>query len=257
MGALMASCDAIMGDIRVALVTGASRGIGYVIANELAASGYHLAICGRREETIKQAADEIRARCGVEIKAAVVDVCDRESLQGFIRQTVKDFGRLDVLVNNAGIARDNISMRMKPEEWQQVLDTNLSSVFHASQAALRPMMKARFGRIINISSVVASMGNPGQLNYCASKGGIDAMTRSLAREVGSRGITVNAIAPGFIVTDMTAELGDDARHSLEARIPLARLGEPDDIAHAVVFLASEKAAYITGQVLHVNGGMYM
>ncbi|MDQ6957970.1 MAG: 3-oxoacyl-ACP reductase FabG [Mariprofundaceae bacterium] len=246
-----------MSEARVAVVTGASRGIGYAIASELAASGYRLAICGTREDTIKQAADKIHAQYGVEVKPAAVDVCDRESLQNLITQTAKGFGRLDVLVNNAGITRDNISMRMKPEEWQQVLDTNLSSVFHASQAALRPMMKARFGRIINISSVVASMGNPGQLNYCASKGGIDAMTRSLAREVGSRNITVNAIAPGFIATDMTADLGDDARQALEAQVPLGRLGSPDDIAQAVVFLASENAAYITGQILHVNGGMYM
>jgi len=246
-----------MSEARVAVVTGASRGIGYAIASELAASGYRLAICGTREETIKQAADKIHAQHGVEVKPAAVDVRNRESLQSLITQTAKDFGRLDVLVNNAGITRDNISMRMKPEEWQQVLDTNLSSVFHASQAALRPMMKARFGRIINISSVVASMGNPGQLNYCASKGGIDAMTRSLAREVGSRNITVNAIAPGFIATDMTADLGDDARQALEAQVPLGRLGNPDDIAQAVVFLASENAAYITGQILHVNGGMYM
>jgi len=246
-----------MSESRVAVVTGASRGIGYAIASGLAASGYRLAICGTREDTIKQAADNIHAQYGVEVKPAAVDVRDRESLQNFITQTAKDFGRLDVLVNNAGITRDNISMRMKPEEWQQVLDTNLSSVFHASQAVLRPMMKARFGRIINISSVVASMGNPGQLNYCASKGGVDAMTRSLAREVGSRNITVNAIAPGFIATDMTADLGDDARHALEAQVPLGRLGSPDDIAQAVVFLASDGAAYITGQILHVNGGMYM
>jgi len=246
-----------MSEARVAVVTGASRGIGYAIASELAASGYRLAICGTREDTIKSAADKIHTQYGVEVKPAAVDVRDRESLQNFIAQTAKDFGRLDVLVNNAGITRDNISMRMKPEEWQQVLDTNLSSVFHASQAVLRPMMKARFGRIINISSVVASMGNPGQLNYCASKGGVDAMTRSLAREVGSRNITVNAIAPGFIATDMTADLGDDARHALEAQVPLGRLGNPDDIAQAVVFLASDGAAYITGQILHVNGGMYM
>jgi len=246
-----------MSDARVAIITGASRGIGYAIAGELAACGYDLAICGTREDTIQAAADKMHAQYAVEVHASAIDVCDRESLQNFIKQTAKDFGRLDVLVNNAGITRDNISMRMKPEEWQQVLDTNLSSVFHASQAALKPMMRARFGRIINISSVVASMGNPGQLNYCASKGGIDAMTRSLAREIGSRNITVNAIAPGFIATDMTAELSDDARHTLEAQVPLGRLGSPADIAHAVSFLASENAAYITGQVLHVNGGMYM
>ena len=148
-------------------------------------------------------------------------------------------------------------MRMKEADWQAVIDTNLTSVFHASQAALKPMMKARSGRIINISSVVASMGNPGQLNYCASKGGIDAMTRSLAHEVGSRGITVNAIAPGFIATAMTDALGDDAKQSLEARIPLGRLGLPEDIAAMALFLASDGASYITGQVMHVNGGMYM
>ncbi len=246
-----------MTEARVAIVTGSSRGIGYAIADELAACGYHLAICGTREDTIKTAADKIHTQHGVKVNASAIDVCNRDLLQDFIKQTAKDFGRLDVLVNNAGITRDNISMRMKPEEWQQVLDTNLSSVFHASQAALKPMMKARFGRIINISSVVATMGNPGQLNYCASKGGVDAMTRSLAREIGSRNITVNAIAPGFIATDMTADLSNDARHALEAQVPLGRLGNPDDIAHAVSFLASDHAAYITGHVLYVNGGMYM
>jgi 3-oxoacyl-[acyl-carrier protein] reductase len=242
---------------RVALVTGASRGIGYAIADRLAAEGHALAICGTREDTIRQSADRLMAAHGVEVLAAAVDVADREAIQGFVNDVAKHFGRLDVLVNNAGITRDNLSMRMKPEEWQAVLDTNLGSVFHASQAAIRPMMKGRFGRIINISSVVASMGNPGQVNYCASKGGIDAMTRSLAREIGSRGITVNAVAPGFIATDMTAELGGDAHASLSEQIPLGRLGSVEDIAHAVAFLASDKAAYITGQILHVNGGMYM
>jgi len=164
---------------------------------------------------------------------------------------------LDVLVNNAGITRDGLAMRMKAEDWQAVLETNLSSVFHASQAALRPMMKARSGRIINISSVVASAGNPGQMNYCASKGGIDAMTRSLAQELGSRGVTVNAVAPGFIATDMTQDLGDAVHESLIQKIPLGHLGKPEDIAAAVLFLAGDGAAYITGQVLHVNGGMYM
>ncbi len=242
---------------RVALITGASRGIGHAIARRLAAEGYDLSICGTNQATIERAADAIRAEAGVEILARAVDVSDKDAVQGLVSETAKHYGRLDVLVNNAGITRDNISMRMKPEEWQQVIDTNLSSVFYAMQAALRPMMKAKFGRIINISSVVASMGNPGQLNYCASKGGIDAMTRSLAREIGSRGITVNAVAPGFIATDMTAELGDEAHKSLAGQIPLGRLGAPEDIAAAVAFLASDDAGYITGQVLHVNGGMYM
>lgn len=242
---------------RVALVTGASRGIGYAIAARLAADGHNLAICGTREETIGKAADKLAAEYGVEVFPAAVNVADREAVQAFVADVVKHFGRLDVLVNNAGITRDNLSMRMKEDEWQAVLETNLGSVFHASQAAIRPMMKGRFGRIINISSVVASMGNPGQLNYCASKGGVDAMTRSLAREIGSRGITVNAVAPGFIATDMTAELGDDAHAKLSEQIPLGRLGSAEDIAHAVAFLAGEGAAYITGQVVHVNGGMYM
>jgi len=244
-------------EMKTALVTGASRGIGYVIAMQLAEAGYNLSICGTTAATIEKAADVISEKTGVEVYAKAVNVSDREAVQAFVQETAKKFGRLDVLVNNAGITRDNLSMRMKPDEWQQVIDTNLSSVFFAMQAALKPMMKARFGRIINISSVVASMGNPGQLNYCASKGGIDAMTRSLAREIGSRGITVNAVAPGFIATDMTAELGDEAQKALANQIPLGRLGQPEDIAAAVLFLAGDAAGYITGQVLHVNGGMHM
>jgi len=246
-----------MSDLKTALVTGASRGIGFVIASKLAQAGYNLAICGTTQATIDKAAQQIRATSNVQVLAKAVDVSDREQVQGFVKDTVKQFGRLDVLVNNAGITRDNISMRMKAEEWDAVIDTNLSSVFNAMQAALRPMMKARGGRIINISSVVAAMGNPGQMNYCASKGGVEAMTRSLAREIGSRGITVNAIAPGFIETDMTAGLGEEAHTKLTAQVPLGRLGQPDDIAAAVCFLASDAANYITGQVLHVNGGMYM
>ena len=242
---------------RIALVTGASRGIGYAIAERLAADGYDLAICGTRDATIREAANKLSSAHGVEVFPAAVDVSDRDAVQGFVGDVVKHFGRLDILVNNAGITRDNLLMRMKPEDWQAVLDTNLGSVFHASQAVIRPMMKGRFGRIINVSSVVASMGNPGQSNYCASKGGVDAMTRSLARELGSRGITVNAVAPGFIATDMTADLGEEAHARLGEQIPLGRLGSADDIAHAVAFLASDGAAYITGQVLHVNGGMYM
>lgn len=245
-----------MSERPVAAVTGASRGIGFVIAEAFAKAGYDLAICGTREETINAAGKKLEAH-GAAVSASAVDVSDRDQVQAFVSGAAKEFGRLDVLVNNAGITRDNISMRMKPEEWHQVIETNLSSVFHASQAALKPMMKARSGRIINVSSVVASTGNPGQLNYCASKGGIDAMTRSLAREIGSRGITVNAVAPGFISTDMTAELGSDAHEALTAQIPLGRMGDPADIAAAVLFLAGEGGSYITGQVLHVNGGMYM
>jgi len=246
-----------MGDRSVAVVTGASRGIGLVIARALAEAGYDLAICGTRTETIERAGHAIANEFAIEVLAVAVNVAERDQVQGFVQQAAKHFGRLDVLVNNAGITRDTLAMRMKQDDWDQVIATNLSSVFHASQAALKPMMRARKGRIINISSVVASMGNPGQLNYCASKGGIDALTRSLAREIGSRGITVNAVAPGFIATDMTAELGEDAQRKLAEQIPLGRLGQPEDIAAAVVFLAGEQAGYITGQVLHVNGGMYM
>ena len=240
----------------VAIVTGASRGIGFAIAKALGDAGYQLAICATREETVNAALEKLHA-CGVDAVGEVVNVSDADAVKAFVQGISKRFGRLDVLVNNAGITKDGLAMRMKSEDWHAVIDTNLSSVFYASQAALKPMMKARTGRIINISSVVASMGNPGQLNYCASKGGIDAMTRSLAKELGSRGITVNAIAPGFIATDMTADLGDDAHAALTAQIPLGRLGEPEDIAAAVVFLAGDSASYITGQVLHVNGGMHM
>jgi len=238
------------------MITGASRGIGHAIAEELADTGHDLAICSTREETIQAASERLHQR-GVNVLPRAVDVSDQSAVQGFVKETVESFGRLDVLVNNAGITRDNLSMRMKAEDWDAVIATNLNSVFYASQAVLRPMMKGKFGRIINISSVVAAMGNPGQLNYCASKGGIDAMTRSLAREVGSRGITVNAVAPGFITTDMTAELDDEAQARLVGQVPLGRLGEARDVAAVVAFLASDAAAYITGQVLHVNGGMYM
>jgi len=245
-----------MSDSKVAIVTGASRGIGFAVAEALAKAGYNLAICGTREETVNAAAEKLSAY-KVEVLPRVVNVADGEAVQTFVQEVAKHFGRLDVLVNNAGITRDGLSMRMKSDDWQAVIDTNLSSVFYASQAVLKPMMRAKGGRIINISSVVASMGNPGQINYCASKGGIDAMTRSLAREVGSRNITVNAIAPGFIGTDMTDELGDDAKKALVAQVPLGRLGKPEDIAATVLFLSGESGGYITGQVLHVNGGMYM
>ncbi|MDQ6994277.1 MAG: 3-oxoacyl-ACP reductase FabG [Mariprofundaceae bacterium] len=240
----------------VAIVTGASRGIGFAVAESLAKAGYDLAICATREATVQAAVEKLLTHGG-KVLGHVVNVTDADAVKSFVQGVVKDLGRLDVLVNNAGITRDGLAMRMKTDDWQAVIDTNLSSVFYASQAALKPMMKARSGRIINISSVVASLGNTGQLNYCASKGGIDAMTRSLAQEVGSRNITVNAIAPGFIATDMTDKLSDDVHAALVQKIPLGHLGKPEDIAATAVFLASESASYITGQVLHVNGGMYM
>ncbi len=246
-----------MSERPVAIVTGASRGIGLAIAKGLAEDGHQLAICATSERSLAPALATLREISGEGVFSRVVDVSQPEQVRNFVQEVHKTFSRLDVLVNNAGITRDNLAMRMKEEEWQQVIDTNLSSVFFASQAALRPMMRARRGRIINISSVVASMGNPGQMNYCASKGGIDAMTRSLAHEVGSRGITVNAVAPGFIATDMTADLAEDAQQSLATRIPLGRMGRPEEIAAVVRFLASDAASYITGQVVHVNGGMYM
>ena len=245
-----------MSESKVAIVTGASRGIGLAIAKALGGAGYNLAICATSEASVGGAAEKLSA-LGVEIVAKVVNVADGDALQGFVQEVAKHFGRIDVLVNNPGITRDDLVMRMKGEDWQAVIDTNLSSVFYASQAVLKPMMRAKGGRIINISSVVASAGNPGQMNYCASKGGIDAMTRSLAREVGSRNITVNAVAPGFIATDMTDELGDDAKAALVSQVPLGCLGSPEDIAAAVLFLAGEGGRYVTGQVLHVNGGMYM
>jgi len=245
-----------MGERRVAIVTGASRGIGRAIADRLAADGFDLAICGTRENTIQAVAAELSV-LGVEVMPRALDVADREAVEGFVKEVSSHFGRLDVLVNNAGITRDNLILRMQEDDWRQVIDTNLSSVFFASKAVLRPMMKARFGRIINISSVVAGMGNPGQANYCASKGGIEALTRSLAREVASRNITANAIAPGFIATDMTSEMSDEARQAMTDAVPLARLGMPEDIAAAVAFLAGDDASYVTGQVLHVNGGLYL
>jgi len=240
----------------VAIVTGASRGIGRKIAEKLAADGMHLAICGTRQASIEAAAAAIASAHGVTVQGYVVDVSNSEQVQSFVRGVAKEFGRVDVLVNNAGITRDGLAMRMKADDWQQVLDTNLNSVFFASQAVLRPMMKARFGRIINVSSVVASMGNPGQANYCASKGGVDALTRSMAREVASRNITVNAVAPGFIATDMTEQLDEKGKAAIDAQIPAGRMGTAEEVAAAVAFLASLDASYITGQVLHVNGGMY-
>jgi len=238
---------------KIALVTGATRGIGKAIAESLVANG--MTVVGTA--TSEAGAASISEYLGDNGKGIVLDVSNDESVDAVIKQINEEFGAPTVLVNNAGITRDNLSMRMKADEWNAVIDTNLSSVFHAMQAAIKPMMRARGGRIINISSVVAAMGNPGQLNYCASKGGVEAMTRSLAREIGSRNITVNAVAPGFIATDMTADLGDDAHAKLTSQIPLGRLGDPQDIAAAVAFLASDAAGYITGQVLHVNGGMHM
>ncbi|HET7612137.1 MAG TPA: 3-oxoacyl-ACP reductase FabG [Rhodanobacteraceae bacterium] len=238
----------------IALVTGASRGIGAAIADELAAQGAKV-IGTATSESGAQAITQRLSGSGGE--GRVLDVTDGKAVEALIETIVRDHAGLSILVNNAGITRDQLLMRMKDEDWQAILDTNLTSVYRTSKAVMRTMMKARRGRIINIASVVGVTGNPGQTNYAAAKAGIIAFSKSLAREVGSRGITVNVVAPGFIDTDMTRALGEEQRKALEASIALGRLGAASDIAHAVAFLASPAAAYITGETLHVNGGMYM
>jgi 3-oxoacyl-[acyl-carrier protein] reductase len=238
---------------QVALVTGASRGIGKAIAEKLAGDGFFVV----GTATTENGAEAISAYLGENGKGLRLDVADADSIAEVIKTVNDEFGTPTVLVNNAGITRDNLLMRMKDEEWDAIINTNLASVFRMSKAVLRGMMKARTGRIISISSVVGSTGNAGQANYAAAKAGIVGFSKSLAKEVGSRNITVNVVAPGFIDTDMTKELGDDIKNSLLASIPLERLGAPEEIAHAVSFLASPGAAYITGETLHVNGGMYM
>jgi 3-oxoacyl-[acyl-carrier protein] reductase len=243
-------------DKQIAIVTGASRGIGRAIAMELARQGATV-IGTATSESGATAITEALNAAGVNGRGAVLNVNDAAAAEALIDGTVKEFGALHVLVNNAGITQDQLAMRMKDDEWDAVIDTNLKSVFRLSRAVLRPMMKARGGRIINITSVVGSSGNPGQINYAAAKAGVAGMTRALAREIGSRNITVNCVAPGFIDTDMTKGLPEEQQNALKTQIPLGRLGSPEDIAHAVAFLASPQAGYITGTTLHVNGGMYM
>ncbi|HEX7909716.1 MAG TPA: 3-oxoacyl-ACP reductase FabG [Paraburkholderia sp.] len=243
-------------DKQIAIVTGASRGIGRAIAMELARQGATV-IGTATSESGAAAISEAFSAAGVKGRGAVLNVNDAAAAEALIDGTVKEFGALHVLVNNAGITQDQLAMRMKDDDWDAVVDTNLKSVFRLSRAVLRPMMKAKGGRIINITSVVGSAGNPGQINYAAAKAGVAGMTRALAREIGSRGITVNCVAPGFIDTDMTKTLPEEQQTALKTQIPLGRLGSPEDIAHAVAFLASPQAGYITGTTLHVNGGMYM
>ena len=240
---------------QIALVTGASRGIGAAIAQELALRGMTVIGTATTEGGAEKISTALAAYPGS--RGAALDVNDVAAAEALIDLIIKTHGALHVLVNNAGITRDMLAMRLKDEDWDAVLDTNLKAVFRMSRAVMRPMMKQRYGRIINITSVVGASGNPGQANYAAAKAGVAGMTRALARELGSRAITVNSVAPGFIATDMTAALTDDQQKSLAAQIPLGRLGEPADIAHAVAYLASPQAAYVTGQELHVNGGMYM
>ncbi|AXE93174.1 3-oxoacyl-ACP reductase FabG [Paraburkholderia terricola] len=243
-------------DKQIAIVTGASRGIGRAIALELARQGATV-IGTATSESGATAITEAFKAAGVNGRGAVLNVNDAAAAEALIDGTVKEFGALHVLVNNAGITQDQLAMRMKDDDWDAVIDTNLKSVFRLSRAVLRPMMKAKGGRIINITSVVGSAGNPGQVNYAAAKAGVAGMARALAREIGSRGITVNCVAPGFIDTDMTKSLPEEQQTVLKTQIPLGRLGSPEDIAHAVAFLASPQAGYITGTTLHVNGGMYM
>ncbi|MEO7151491.1 MAG: 3-oxoacyl-ACP reductase FabG [Burkholderiaceae bacterium] len=240
---------------QVALVTGASRGIGQAIARTLAEAGFR--VIGTA--TTDAGADAITASLAAhaDSRGIRLDVTDAAGVDAAVAAIVAQHGALHVLVNNAGITRDGLSMRMKDEDWDAVIDTNLNAVFRTSRAVLRPMMKQRYGRIVNITSVVGASGNPGQANYAAAKAGVAGMTRSLARELGSRGITVNCVAPGFIETDMTKALSEAQTSALMAQIPLGRLGHASDIAHAVAFLASPQAGYITGTELHVNGGMFM
>jgi 3-oxoacyl-[acyl-carrier protein] reductase len=239
---------------RVALVTGASRGIGKAIAQRLAAQGAHV-VAAARGDNARPAVEDILA-AGGRGQALTLDVTDASSAEAAVKGITAEHGSLDILVNNAGIARDQLMLRMKREDWDAVLATNLTAAFVLTQAALRPMIKQRRGRIVCISSVVAQRGNPGQANYAASKAGVIGFSKSVALEVASRGITVNVVAPGLIDTDMTRTITDAAREDWASKIPLGRLGTPDDIAAAVCFLASDEASYITGQVVAVNGGMY-
>ena len=240
----------------IALVTGASRGIGQAIALELGALGAVVVGTATSEAGASAITDTLAGQ-GVRGRGCVLDVSEQSSVDSTVADIVANEGPPTVLVNNAGITRDNLLMRMRPDEWDAIISTNLSAVYRTSKACLRGMMKARRGRIVNISSVVGVMGNPGQANYAAAKAGMIGFAKSLAREVGSRGITVNTVAPGFIETDMTRAMAGDAQDNLKSQIPLARLGAPSDIAAAVAFLVSPAGAYITGETLHVNGGMYM
>jgi 3-oxoacyl-[acyl-carrier protein] reductase len=246
------SADQLKG--QVALVTGASRGIGAAIARELAGRGAIVVGTATTDDGAAKVAAVLEPLGGRGIR---LDVNDAAGVDAAVDDIVKQHGGLQVLVNNAGITRDMLAMRLKDDDWDAVLDTNLKAVFRLSRAVMRTMMKQRYGRIVSITSVVGAAGNPGQANYAAAKAGVAGMTRALARELGSRGITVNCVAPGFIETDMTGKLPPEQQQALLGQIPLGKLGRPDDIAHAVAFLVSPQAGYVTGQELHVNGGMYM
>ena len=241
---------------QIALVTGASRGIGQAIAHALGNQGATVIGTATTEAGAKNISASLEAE-SIKGRGMMLNVADTDSTTQCLKQVTDEFGAPDILVNNAGITRDGLLMMMKDDQWDEIINTNLNSIFRMSKAVIRPMMKKRTGRIINISSVVGATGNPGQTNYAAAKAGLVGFSKSLAREIGSRNITVNTVAPGFIDTDMTRELSEQQKDSLTSQIPLGRLGNPDEIAAAVVFLASPSAAYITGETIHVNGGMYM
>ncbi|MBI5194047.1 MAG: 3-oxoacyl-[acyl-carrier-protein] reductase [Nitrospirae bacterium] len=242
---------------KVAFVTGASRGIGKAIALTLAGAGADVAGVDVNIDELKTSMDELAKATGKRAFSLHADVGDYGSVETAVNDAVKALGRVDILVNNAGITKDNLLMRMNNDEWDRVIRINLTGTFNCTKAVIRGMVKNRSGRIISIASIVAEMGNPGQANYAASKAGIIGFTKTIAREYANRGITANAIAPGFIETDMTRALSEDVRKGLIAQIPMSRLGTPEDVANAVKFLASDDASYITGQVIHINGGMYM
>ena len=241
---------------RIALITGASRGIGRACALEMSKAGYRVALAARQTEKLEEVAGEIRA-AGGEAFVVSLDLASQDSIKAGFAKVAAEFGRIDVLVNNAGMTKDNLALRMKADDWNLVLQTNLTGAFFCIQQVISPMMKERWGRIINISSVVGEAGNPGQANYVASKAGLIGLTKSLAQELASRNITVNAVAPGFIETDMTSVLKEDQKTRIAEAIPMKRIGQAYEVAAAVRFLAGEDASYITGNVIDVNGGMYM